>query len=290
MDYFEKIDKALKYIEDHIKEEIELIDIANEACCSLFYFHRIFSAFTGDTLKEYIRKRRMSLAATELVKTKRRVLEIAIEFGFNSQESFTRSFKEHFSMTPAKFRKQGLSYDIRSKKDIAQLKRDHQLRSGIMTPKIITKPSFTVIGKQIETIGDGTNFKEIPLFWQKYLKEKNDEKIPNKTTPHRQYGICADGKKDSKSFIYMIGSEVTSATEVPEGMVSRTIPEATYAVFTSKGPMPESIQSLCKYIHGTWLPGQTEYIRAETEDFELYDERCMKEVPEVDIYIPIKKK
>jgi AraC family transcriptional regulator len=290
MDYFERIGKAIHYIESNIKAEISLAKVADEACCSLFYFHRIFTALVGDTLKEYIRKRRMTLAANDLVETDKKIIDIAIEYGFNTQESFSRCFKEHFSMTPAKFRKNGLCFVLRSPGDMEQLKRDHQLRSGNMEPKIVKKESFTVIGPQIETSPDGTNFKEIPLFWQKYLTEEIGKTIPNRVKPCREYGICAKGASDPKKFIYMIGAEVTSTDKIPAGMVARTIPTATYAVFTSEGPMPETIQKVTKYIYGTWLPNQTEYERAETEDFELYDERCMQEVPIVEIYVPIKKK
>lgn len=290
LDYLQRVENALQYIEENIKEEIELTEVAAQACCSLFYFHRIFAALTGDTLKEYIRKRRMSLAADELVTTSKRIIDIAIEYGFNSQEAFSRSFKAHFAMTPAKFRKNGLCYLIRAPKNIIQLRIDQQLRSGNMKPEIISRSEFMVIGRQIATTADGSNLKEIPMFWQKYLQEKLGAGIPSKVEPWREYGICADGGKNSKSFIYMIGSEVTSTAEIPAGMVARKIPAATYAVFTARGPMPEAIQEVWKYVYGTWLPGQSEYVRTESEDFELYDERCMREIPEVDICIPVRKR
>ncbi|MFZ5951493.1 MAG: AraC family transcriptional regulator [Candidatus Rifleibacteriota bacterium] len=288
MDYLDRVAEALQFIEDNIRSDMELTAVAESAGCSLFYFHRIFAALTGDTLKEYIRKRRMTLAANELVASRRRIIEIAVDYGFASQEAFTRSFKQHFGLTPARFRKNGLCYEIRAPRDLAQLQQNLHLRSGKMEPVIVEKPEFVVIGKQIATTPDGQNFKEIPMFWQRYMQEKTSQKIPNKVTPWKEYGICADGDENSRCFIYMIGAEVSSTAEIPAGMVARRIPASTYAVFTSKGPMPEAIQEVWKYIYGTWLPGQTRYIRTNTEDFELYDERCLKTVPEVDIYVPIK--
>jgi AraC family transcriptional regulator len=289
MDYLEKIDTAIRFIENNIRSEIDLTEVAAQACCSLFYFHRIFAAVTGESLKEYIRRRRMTLAAEELVKTRKRIIEIALDYGFSSQEAFSRSFRDHFSMTPARFRKNGFCYMLRAPKTLLQLQIEQNLRSGKMQPRIENRAEFSIIGKQIATVGDGTNLKEIPMFWQKYLQNKLCELVPNKIMPWKEYGLCADGDENSKCFIYMIGSEVTSTSEIPAGMVARKIPAATYAVFTARGPMPEAIQSVWKYAYGTWLPGQTEYSRANTEDFELYDERCLQAIPEVDIYIPLKK-
>jgi AraC family transcriptional regulator len=159
-----------------------------------------------------------------------------------------------------------------------------------MEPKVLTKDSFTVVGPQLATLNDGTNLKAIPLFWRDYMDKKTAAKIPHKAEPWREYGVCGDMMEGSKCFVYMIGEEVTKVDVIPPGMVARTIPSALYAVFTAKGPIPEAIQEMVRYAYGTWLPQSKEYARAETEDFELYDERCTRAVPEVDIYIPIKKK
>lgn len=88
-------------------------------------------------------------------------------------------------------------------------------------------------------------------------------------------------------FSYIIAAEVTDTENLPEGMVSRTIPEATYAVFTARGRMPDSIQNAFKHIYREWLPN-SDYQRSESAEFELYDERCQRgERAEVDIYIPV---
>lgn len=261
--------------------------MAAAANSSLFWFHRIFSAMTGDTLKEYIRKRRMTRAARALAETDRRVIEIALDAGFGSQEAFTRAFKEHFLVTPARFRKNGLWYTLKSRKSIEQLKHEYHMRRGEMEPVIKKMESLTVVGPQIATKNDGTNLREVPLFWRKFMEGKDWERIPEKSEPWAQLGICGDMAEGSPAFIYMIGQKVDRVTEIPSGMVARTLPAATWAVFTAKGPMPESIQTVWQYIYGTWLPGSTEWDRDTIEDFELYDERCQGTPAEVDIYIPV---
>jgi len=156
-----------------------------------------------------------------------------------------------------------------------------------MKQKIITKKSFPIIGIELKaTTHNGKNFVEIPQFWKKVMQQGEIDNIPNKKYPGTVLGICMDFQTDG-SFSYIIGTEVTNTGNIPDGMVCKTIPAAKYAVFTVHGKMPISIQDTTKYIHQEWLPN-SEYKRANSADFELYDERCHRgENAEVDIYIPI---
>jgi AraC family transcriptional regulator len=157
-----------------------------------------------------------------------------------------------------------------------------------MEPKIINKKSFPVIGMQIQTTSqDGKNFQEIPQFWKQITEDNLFERIPPQKHPGSYLGICMDFEPDG-GFSYLIASEVTHTEDIPEGMVCKTIPPATYAVFTAHGKMPEAIQETTKYIYQEWLPASG-YQHAGTPDFELYDERSTVggEDALVDIHIPI---
>ena len=157
-----------------------------------------------------------------------------------------------------------------------------------MEPKIVKKQQFDVIGLEMRTtFKEDLNHPEIPAFWEKVMKEKMLEQIPNKKDEN-QYGICADMNEDDKTFAYIIAHEVTSMDDIPDGMISRTIPEAEYALFTVKGQFPKSIQDAFKYIYKEWFPNSG-YKHAGTPEFEYYDQRCCQEVPEMDIYIPVVK-
>ncbi len=158
-----------------------------------------------------------------------------------------------------------------------------------MRHRIIKMDSFPVIGIELRTTTeDGRNFREIPQFWEKFFKEGHLGRIPDRRSDDVLLGICMD-ESDDNSFSYIIGSEVTNTTNVPDGMVCRTIPAAEYAVFTARGKMPVSIQDTIRYIYRDWLPG-SQYRHAGTAEFEWYDERCNgEEDAEVDIYIPIAK-
>ncbi|MGD9310629.1 MAG: GyrI-like domain-containing protein [Desulfosarcina sp.] len=156
-----------------------------------------------------------------------------------------------------------------------------------MEPKIIYKEAFTIIGIELKTTtSDGRNFLEIPQFWEKVIREGLIDKIPDRKFEQTLLGICMDFEPNGE-FSYLIAAEVASAERTPDGMVSRTIPTAKYAVFTARGKMPGSIQDAFKYIHQDWLP-KSQYQRTDSADFELYDERCNdSEDSEMDIYIPI---
>ena len=162
-----------------------------------------------------------------------------------------------------------------------------RLEESTMEHTIISKESFHIIGVELKTTTqDGKNFVEIPQFWEKVLEEGHIEKIPAKKFQDTVLGICMDFEP-SGSFSYIIGSEVTSIENTPEDMVCKMIPAGNYAVFTARGKMPGSIQETFKYIYQEWLPNSG-YQRANSADFELYDERCRNaENAEVDIYVPI---
>ena len=156
-----------------------------------------------------------------------------------------------------------------------------------MIYKLIPRKAFQVIGVELNTTTqDETDFNEIPQFWNTVLQEERISCIPNKRYQGTVLGVSMDFDKDG-SFTYIIGAEVTHIDIVPQGMVYRTIPSSTYAMFTAKGQIPVSIQQTSRYIYQQWLPNSA-YRRTTTAEYELYDERCKRgENAEVDIYIPV---
>jgi AraC family transcriptional regulator len=157
----------------------------------------------------------------------------------------------------------------------------------VMEYEIVSKESFPVIGVELKTTTqDGKNFVEIPQFWGKVLEAGQLDRIPDRKSHGTVLGICMDFDPPGR-FSYIIGAEVSCTKNVPDDMVCKTIPAAEYAVFTARGKMPDSIQYTVKYIYNEWLPN-SKYQRADSADFELYDERCHdEESAEVDIYVPI---
>ncbi|WP_054871150.1 helix-turn-helix transcriptional regulator [Caloranaerobacter sp. TR13] len=112
MNYYERIQRSLDYIEENLKSSIEIEMVAQESYMSISNFYRMFYALVGHTVKDYIRKRRLSCAANELLNTKKRIIDIALDYQYESQEAFTRAFRNYFEITPGRYRK--LKKEIKS--------------------------------------------------------------------------------------------------------------------------------------------------------------------------------
>ncbi|WP_242142184.1 MULTISPECIES: AraC family transcriptional regulator [unclassified Bacillus cereus group] len=297
--YETQIQKAIDYIEKDVMEKQTLCNLARIAGFSDSHFHRVFQALVGDPVMEYVRKRRLARAAYQLSHTNERILDIALEHGFQSHETFTRAFKKLFQMTPSQYRKQNIQTPMYNKVNVRQRKLNPYLGGIQMEYRIVNKPAFSVVGYECKTTNkEGKNHQDIPAFWQTYIKKNLGANIPNRkdTSQCVELGMCTDFNLETGDFTYIIGMEVTSFEGVPNELLKRTFPEATYAVFTTpKVPHEEMVPS----IHQTWNAVFTEwfphsgYEHCGSVEFELYDERChadKNELAQIEIWIPVKKK
>lgn len=292
MDYYDNIQRTINFIEDNLDHPLTLPKLASVACFSPFHFHRVFLMLVGHPVMEYIRKRRLAHAADLLVHSDLKIVDIAFNCGFSSHESFNRAFKKNFAVTPTVFRKEKLYTFTLPKK--AALINKPIVGGPFMQPKIVMKPKFSVIGYELKTTSEeGKNLQEIPVFWQTYLQNpKMSAAIPNKKNPSVELGICTDFTPANGSFSYLICSEVTDTSSVPEGLTSRTFPETKYAVFTTPKvtdkEFSDSIQATWQYIFKEWFPGSG-YEHAGGMEIELYDDRSAHpQSKQMDIMVPIK--
>ncbi|HWR23979.1 MAG TPA: effector binding domain-containing protein [Feifaniaceae bacterium] len=295
MDYRACIQNSVNEIESCLKEEITVERLAASAGFSPYHFYRVFQAYVGMPVMSYVRYRRLAHAAAELVNGKR-VLNAALDWGFDTHAGFTRAFTKAFGAPPERYRLHGAGR-VPAPVDLNQLC-GYQLTGGIvMEPKIITRPAFYVAGYHLRTTSvNGENSKAIPAFWQEYLK--NDmHTLHGAFTPvsHTEYGICMDTDIETGEFSYVIGVETADPDSVPEGFHKALVPAATYAVFTTPPSDSEgfvaSIQGTWSFIYERWFPASGYEYAPGCADFELYDERCMGEKgKQIDIYIPVVKK
>ncbi len=287
--YFESIDRVTKYIEDHLDQPISLQQIALVSGWSLWHFHRLFHAATGETIGEYIRLRRLHRAARMLVETRRPIIDIALDGQFESQEAFTRAFKRLYGMPPGRFRRDGLCHTTFTKEPLTMDRLTH-LQGGVtMEPIIKTIESVQVVG--MEYHGQNKN-DEIAAMWNVF----NDKcaVIPHRFNRGEGYGVCFSDADFGTTgmFRYVAGIPVQKIDAVPDGMVSCTVPAGLYAIFTHTGTLA-TLQKTYDYIYGTWLPSSEYQLDAARPDFEYYDERFTTgtdPASKFDIFIPLTTK
>lgn len=272
MDWLDRLNEAMHYIEQHLDDDIDETVLARLTLCQSGMFQRIFFIMTDMTLSEYIRRRRLSMAAMELVSGRARVIDLAMRFGYESPDAFTVAFKKLHGVTPSAARAAGvplkawppLAFTL-SIKGVEQ-----------MDYRIEKKPMIKLAGKQLLTSNNQEQqFVSIPAFWETSHFDGSIDQI-------RQYcrcegghlngcmlGVCSD-MQDNGSFLYTIAVEYNDQP-LPPGLVVMTLPEATWMIFSCRGPMPDAIQQTWKRIMTEILPASP-YRHAGSPDMEVYSQ------------------
>lgn len=273
--------KSIEFIEANLYDEISVHDIAAASHYSTYHYSRVFKALVGDTPKEYLRKRRLTLAAKRLLTEDVGILDLALDCQFDSQEAFTRAFKTLFNMTPAQYRKINEPFRLLYKKPFSEADMDF-LQSGIsMVPDIIEQPTMKVVGIASQ-YDDGD--LSLPKLWSAFRPYR--DKIPNRVGSDF-FGIYEnyEESEDNTTFVYVCSAQVANFDEVPDGMITRELEAQTYARFTHIGPLAK-LEDTLRYIWGSWLP-KSDYEYAEKPDFELLPAGFNDADPNNHIYLNI---
>lgn len=273
----EGIANAIAYIEENLTEDIDLNKIAEKAYVSSFYFQKIFNVLCGFTIGEYIRNRRLTLAAQELCSSHIKVMDAALKYGYDSPDSFARAFTKFHGISPSAAKEQGSKLN-----SFAPLKIKLTLEGGTMLEyKIVEKPQFTVVGKS-RRFNTETSYDEIPKFWNEHMKSGESKIVCG------MYGICMDN--DGKNFDYLIADNYTPWNEIPEGYETKVIPAYTWAIFPCHGALPKALQDVNTKIWSEWMPSCKAYKLAGSCNIEMYTPP--HENPDEDyneIWIPVEK-
>lgn len=268
----EGIQNAIQYIEEHLTEETNISDIAAKAYVSPFYFQKIFSVLCGFTVGEYIRNRRLALAAEELSSSDIKVIDAAVKYGYDSPDSFARAFTKFHGISPSAAKENGAKI-----KSFAPVRIKLTLEGGtVMEYRIVEKASFTIFGKCRKFNAD-TSYAEIPPFWNEHYKSGGGDIIKG------MFGACVDS--DGKNFDYLIADLYQPWNEIPEDCVTRTFPAGTWAEFPYSGECPKALQDVNTKIWSEWLPNCKEYELGGNYSLEIYLDKFHGM-----ICIPVKKK
>ncbi|PNQ83762.1 AraC family transcriptional regulator [Paenibacillus polymyxa] len=287
MDYFKRIQCAIEFIELNLREDLKIAEIASQAYFSAFHFQRVFQAISGFTVQQYIRRRRLSEAAKRLKQSNQKVLDIAIEYQYNSQEAFTRAFEKSFGITPGKYRNCDIELSDQSKINFLDYKKNATEELEVNKPVILQLETTKIVGYEYKTnLNNEQHYKEIPGFYEHFGAHEYFMCIPNKIAPGMSYGIACRFE-DNGAFSFVVGEAVEEESkELAEGFIYMEIPTGKYAEFDASGSNGR-VQSIRDFIYGTWLPNSN-FERREGPDFEITD--VMNSYPDhlsMKVYIPI---
>ena len=273
--WIEGIQNAISYMEENLTEDIKVKDVAEKAYVSEFHFQRIFSALCGFSVGEYIRNRRMTLAAKELAASDVKVIDVVVKYGYDSPDSFAKAFIRFHGITPSAAKEKGAKL-----RDFAPVRITLSLEGGTMMEyKIVEKAAFTVMGKK-RMFDMETSYQEIPKYWKEHFATGGGEIICG------MYGLCIDS--DGKNFDYLIADNYLPWKEVPEGCETRTLSAGLWAVFPCK---MKTLQDTNTKMWKEWLPNCKEYKLGGNYNIEMYAPPCEEDRGEsyVELWLPIEK-
>ena len=280
MDWSTRINRAIDYIEENLEDDIDLKYAAKLACCSLNNFTNMFLVTTGIQVSEYIRRRRLSLAALELKNSNEKIIDIALKYGYSSPTAFNRAFQSQHKVSPQYARSRGVPL-VTYPRIFLQIK----LRGDVkMKVRIEKMPSFTVVGIK-KTFRNDSVVNRIPDFWSDTPKETYEKLVSlEDSNPKGLIGLCADFD-GVNTFDYYIA--VATTHPAPEGFVQYKVPAATWAILEQDG----DLWDLHTRFWQEWLPSSG-YRRAKETipDVEVYpDEDIVKENCNYELWFPIVK-
>lgn len=270
MNWIQGVQRAIDYVEANITEDMDFEEIAKQAYSSSFHFQRVFHILCGFSLGEYIQMRRLSLAGEELSKGTVKIIDIAMKYGYDTPESFTRAFTRFHGIAPREAKRGG------KVRIFTPLSVRLTLTGGSkMDYRIEKRGAFQVVckRKRMEKPQGASATPDITAMWQEYGADGTMKRLIDCMSRHPVMkgllGICFSAELNAQQFPYGIGVEYDGAT-VDEDLEVVTIPANMYAVFTSKGKMPDAFIETYHRIVTEFFPQSAQYEYAENVEFEVY--------------------
>jgi len=250
------LNSALEYIEENLNGEICFAEAARLALCSEYHFRRLFSSLAGVSLSEYVRRRRLTLAAFELSNSELKVIDVALKYGYDSPDSFARAFQSLHGVTPSEARAQGqvlmtyprISFQLTVKGGTA------------MNYRIVNKEAFRVVGitKRVPLIYHGIN-PAIAAMYQSLTPDLIAE-LKGMSNIEPQGIISAsinisEGFEEGSELDHYVG---VATTEKPsKHLATLEVAAGNWAVFEVCGPFPQTLQDVWGRIYSEWFPSSS---------------------------------
>ncbi|MCM1989502.1 AraC family transcriptional regulator [Oceanirhabdus seepicola] len=290
METIKMLNNTIEYIERNLDTTLDIDEISKVAFSSRYHFQRVFYALTGFTVTEYIRNRRLSLAAEEFTTSDKKVIDVALKYGYESPEAFTKAFKRLHGISPSALKK--INGKIKAFPKISfqiSIKGESEI-----IYRIVEKEAFKVFGTGfVTTTVNNAIYKEIPEFINKIFENGTHERInellgnPKGTLLDGfHYGFKEDGTRK-----YMMGYEMPE-TEISDEFTILQIPKLTWAVFEGHGHLPDNsiMQDIWKRIYSEWFPSSGfEQVEGPCIEKNFWNDENPIEYT-CEVWIPIKRK
>lgn len=295
MDWLKCLRGAIDYMEKHMLEPVTPEDIAKSVNLSPFYLQKGFQLITGYSLSEYMRYRRLYLAALDLLSGEEKVIDVAYQYCYQTPESFAKAFARFHGFPPSQARRERASI-----RPFLPLKIKISIQGGKAMDYVVEKmDAFQVVGFREEISGERA-YEMCPKFWDR-IKAQYFTPLWNgkqaATDLERaivecnigMFGVCVENAENPSTFSYLAAGRY-DGRPVPEGLEVVDIPAATWVKFRAVGPLPGALQALNSQIFQEWLPGNEEYELAYPINIEYY--RGGENGPDYEsaIWLPVIKK
>ncbi|GAA1335753.1 AraC family transcriptional regulator [Saccharothrix algeriensis] len=249
------LNRLVAVVEEHLTEEVDVGGLAGALGTTEYHLRRMFSSLAGMPLSEYVRRRRMTVAAADVVRGEDDLLGIAVRHGYGSTEAFGRAFRAVHGAGPGEVRRNG-----------GPLRAQPQLRfrltvegSHPVDTRIADRPAFRLVGHaaRVPLIHQGVNphirqhIAALPQQEHGRLKELGD------TEPGGLLQVCDDLDPDSaegSELTYLHGVATSPATPVPDDLDAIEVPAGRWAVFRTAGPYPQALQDTWAATATEWFP------------------------------------
>jgi len=271
MHAWESIQKVLDYIEENLAQSYSPEELSKIAVLSPFYFQRLFTRLVKRPVNEYVKMRRLARACETLEDKNNRILDIALEYGFNSHEHFTKTFKNSFGITPEEYRNNPVRLNQIMKPDLllgytmidenVPLITDSIVleisRKTIDAPELYIGFSAPVLVAEQTPFGETTGIDVPGLLWDKFHKQKGE--IKGLTTNGIELAASSFGDNRDGTFTYFVGSSAIPSTTAYDDLVTWELPAAEYIVCSFEAESFEELATSAlgksmNYLFGTWLP------------------------------------
>jgi AraC family transcriptional regulator len=266
--WVESLQKAIEYMEEHLFDDITVESIAHQANASTFHFQRTFSILTDITVADYLRQRRLTLAAEELIRTDNKIIDFAYKYGYDTPEAFSKAFRKQHGVSPRDARK-GLG----KLQSYNRLSIQVSLKGADpMNYRIVERDGFEVVGikREFQLGHSEENIVGIPKFWDEVNTDGTCDLLSTLINGELKgiLGLCVDTSDlESKVMDYWVAVEHKG--DVPKQFERLEIPTSKWAVFEVHGAMPHAMQDAWKKIFSEWFPSSG-YKHAGTPDLEVY--------------------